>query len=95
MTSFYLTLVAIMSVISFTLYGIDKYKAKRGKLRISEKTLLLSSILLGATGGFIAMQLFRHKTRFEHWYFTFINIISIIIHIIIGVILSQSMWINC
>ena len=65
----------ILSVITFFMYGIDKFKAQRGKWRISEKALLVSSFIGGAVGGFLAMQLFRHKTK--HWYFNVVNILGI------------------
>ena len=65
----------ILSVITFFMYGIDKFKAQRGKWRISEKALLISSFIGGAVGGFLAMQLFRHKTK--HWYFNVVNILGL------------------
>ena len=65
----------ILSVITFFMYGVDKFKAQRGKWRISEKALLISSFIGGAVGGFLAMQLFRHKTK--HWYFNVVNILGI------------------
>ena len=45
-------LLGVMSVISFTLMGIDKAKARRGSRRIPEKTLFLFTLLGGgpATG---------------------------------------------
>jgi uncharacterized membrane protein YsdA (DUF1294 family) len=66
---------SILSVITFFMYGIDKFKAQRGKWRISEKALLISSFIGGAVGGFLAMQLFRHKTK--HWYFNVVNILGL------------------
>ena len=65
----------ILSVITFFMYGVDKSKAQRGKWRISEKALLISSFIGGAVGGFLAMQLFRHKTK--HWYFNVVNILGL------------------
>ena len=70
----------LMSLITFILYHSDKKKAKKGKMRIPEKVLLLFSFFGGAFGGYPAMLIFRHKTTGEHWYFTFVNILGIIIH---------------
>ena len=70
------TIFGILSVITFFMYGIDKFKAQRGKWRISEKALLVSSFIGGAVGGFLAMQLFRHKTK--HWYFSVVNILGLV-----------------
>ena len=71
----------LLSLITFILYYADKKKAEKKKWRIPEKVLLLSSFLGGAFGGYPAMLIFRHKTKGEHWYFTFINILGLLIHI--------------
>ena len=71
----------LLSFITFILYFADKKKAEKKKWRIPEKVLLLSSFLGGAFGGYPAMLIFRHKTKGEHWYFTFINILGILIHV--------------
>jgi uncharacterized membrane protein YsdA (DUF1294 family) len=39
------------------------------------------SFIGGALGGILAMKKFRHKTTREHWYFTAINILSILCHL--------------
>ena len=59
--------LALMSVLALLLCGADKWKAKRGRWRIPEKTLFLVSGLGGAWGFLLGMLLFRHKTR--HWSF--------------------------
>ncbi|MHC5065112.1 MAG: DUF1294 domain-containing protein, partial [Planctomycetota bacterium] len=52
-----------MSLLTFFTFGIDKWKASRGSSRIPEATLLLMSWCGGLIGGWIAMFVFRHKTR--------------------------------
>jgi len=54
---------ACLNLAAFLLYGLDKLKAKRGKWRIPEKTLLLFTWLMGGVGAFAAMRVFRHKTK--------------------------------
>lgn len=76
----YLIYVVLLSLITFATYGSDKKKAKRGARRVPEKTLLWMSFLGGAFGGFAAMQIFRHKTKGEHWYFTAVNLLGIVLH---------------
>ena len=83
----YIAYLVILSLVTFILYGADKKKAKTGGWRIKEKTLLLMSVLGGAFGGFAAMQIYRHKTKGEHWYFTVLNLLGIILHIAIIVLL--------
>lgn len=75
---YYLIFVAIMSCITFTVYGIDKFKAVRRSYRISEKALLSLSAFGGCFGGLIAMLVFRHKTK--HWYFYFVNVFFCLIY---------------
>lgn len=56
-------IILIWNLLVFVMFGLDKYKAKTGKWRISEKTLILSSFLLGSVGGLFGMSVFRHKTK--------------------------------
>lgn len=51
-----------INIASFFLYGIDKYKAKKGKWRISEATLLLMAVVGGSIGAWAGMRLWHHKT---------------------------------
>ncbi|MCL2392563.1 MAG: DUF1294 domain-containing protein [Oscillospiraceae bacterium] len=53
----------VWNFFTFCLYGIDKYKAKHNKWRISEKVLLLAAVLMGAVGALLGMYIFRHKTK--------------------------------
>ena len=55
--------LALLNLLSFSLYGIDKLRAERGMWRIPEATLLWSAVLFGALGAFLGMSLFRHKTK--------------------------------
>ena len=54
---------AVMSVVAFIAYGVDKSRAIRGKWRISEKTLLLLAFFMGAPGALVGMKVFSHKTK--------------------------------
>ncbi|WP_240501863.1 DUF1294 domain-containing protein [Bacillus sp. MUM 13] len=53
----------IINIISFTIMGIDKRKARKHEYRISEATLWLLAWVGGGTGGFAGMRNFRHKTK--------------------------------
>ena len=76
----YAAYLVLLSLITFIAYGVDKKKAIKGKYRTKEKTLLSLSFLGGAFGGYPAMLVFRHKTKGEHWYFTAVNWLGLIIH---------------
>jgi uncharacterized membrane protein YsdA (DUF1294 family) len=56
------TYIAILNVITFFLYGIDKWKAKKDRWRIPESTLLLLAVLGGSIGAWLGMKIWHHKT---------------------------------
>ena len=51
-----------INIATFLLYGIDKYKAKKGKWRISEATLLTMAAIGGSIGAWVGMRIWHHKT---------------------------------
>ena len=51
-----------VNIATFFLYGIDKYKAKKGRWRISEATLLLMAVIGGSIGAWVGMRIWHHKT---------------------------------
>ena len=51
-----------INALSFILFGLDKYKAKKGKWRISEATLLMIAVIGGSIGAWVGMRLWHHKT---------------------------------
>lgn len=63
--------VLAINLILFTVMGIDKWKAKRGKWRIRERTLFLLAALGGSMGGILGMRVFRHKTKHNSFKFGF------------------------
>lgn len=67
-------ILGLISLATFIIYGIDKYKAVHSLWRIPERVMLLLSFFGGATGGIFGMLLFRHKT--SHWYFGVLNILG-------------------
>ena len=51
-----------VNIATFLLYGVDKYKAKKSKWRISEATLLTMAAIGGSIGAWAGMRLWHHKT---------------------------------
>ena len=51
-----------VNIATFFLYGIDKYKARKGRWRISEATLLMMAFIGGSIGACAGMRLWHHKT---------------------------------
>lgn len=62
--------MSIMNTIAFVCYGIDKYRARHSKWRISEACLITLAVLGGALGALLGMLLFHHKTRKKKFTFT-------------------------
>lgn len=63
MEKVFIIYLIIINVITFFVFGIDKYKAVKNKWRIPEAVLFGLSLLGGSVGGILAMYIFRHKTR--------------------------------
>lgn len=53
---------AVVSVITYVLYGADKRRAEAGRRRTPELVLHLADLLGGWPGGLLAQRRFRHKT---------------------------------
>ena len=52
-----------INLLTFFIYGIDKWKAKRKKRRVPEATLLMLAALGGSVGALLGMFVFHHKTK--------------------------------
>lgn len=51
----------LWNILVFATYAIDKRRAIRGAWRISEKTLMIESLLLGGFGAFLGGEVFVIK----------------------------------
>ena len=58
----YIYLLAI-NVVTFFVYGIDKWKARHKRWRVSEAALLVLALLGGSVGAWLGMYVWRHKTQ--------------------------------
>ncbi|MBP3850534.1 MAG: DUF1294 domain-containing protein [Prevotella sp.] len=52
----------VINIVTFLVYGIDKWKAKQGSWRISEATLLILAVIGGSIGALLGMRVWHHKT---------------------------------
>lgn len=55
--------LVIINVITFLLYGTDKWKAKRSRWRIPESALLGMAAVGGSVGAWLGMRVWHHKTQ--------------------------------
>ncbi len=65
------TLIYLVSVniITFFMFGIDKWKAKRSRWRIPEATLLAMAAIGGSLGAWLGMKVWHHKTLHKKFRF--------------------------
>lgn len=55
--------LTVVNAVAFIVYGIDKYRARNGKWRIPEATLLILAVVGGSVGAWLGMKAWHHKTR--------------------------------
>lgn len=87
MTFFY----TVLTLVTFLVWGFDKYRAKMNRWRVPERALITLAFGGGAFGALTGMYLFHHKTRKTH--FWILIGLACVIHagIIIWLISNQGM----
>ena len=73
--------LAAINIVAFFLYGIDKWKSRHNKWRITEARLITIALLGGSVGAFLGMKLWHHKT--QHAKFRYGLPLILILHIAI------------
>ena len=53
---------SVLSLVTLLAFGFDKWRAGRSGQRVSELKLVVLAVLGGWPGGWLGMNLFRHKT---------------------------------
>lgn len=80
--------LVVVNIVTFALFGYDKYCAQHDMWRVRESTLLLWSAVGGALGAGVAMEIFRHKTL--HLKFKFgVPLLLFVQIILIGLLLTN------
>ena len=79
-----------INAVTFIVYGIDKYKAKKAKWRISEATLLLLAVLGGSIGAWMGMKVWHHKTMHKKFKYGIPAIL--LIQIALMTYLHMNLW---
>ena len=74
-----MAILIVMNLIALCFYVSDKNKAKKGKWRIPEATLVGLAWLFGSVGAWIGMYLLRHKTK--HIKFVLLVPLAFIAHV--------------
>ena len=76
--------LAAINIVAFFLYGIDKWKARHDKWRITEARLLSVALLGGSFGAFLGMKVWHHKT--QHNKFRFGLPLILCLHLVIAIV---------
>jgi uncharacterized membrane protein YsdA (DUF1294 family) len=81
--------LAVINVVTFFMYGIDKWKAKKSKMRIRETALLGLAVLGGSIGAWLGMKAWHHKTLHKKFKYGVPTIIIIQLAIIVYYLYEQ------
>ena len=74
----------ITNIVTFLVYGLDKWKAKKSKWRIREAALLGLAVLGGSIGAWLGMKVWHHKTMHKKFRYGIPAIIIIQLILITG-----------
>ena len=69
MAIFLLYYLIVINIVTFLVYGTDKWKARRSKWRIPETTLLGLAVIGGSIGAWSGMKVWHHKTQHKKFRF--------------------------
>ena len=79
-----------INAVTFIVYGIDKYKAKKARWRIPEATLLLLAVLGGSIGAWMGTKVWHHKTKHKKFKYGIPAIL--LIQIALMTYLHMNLW---
>ena len=82
--------LAVINVVTFFMYGIDKWKAKKSKWRIRESALLGLAVLGGSIGAWLGMKVWHHKTQHKKFKYGVPAIIIVQLALIVYFIISKT-----
>ena len=81
----------VMNLVTFLVFGLDKWKAKRkvkneSVRRVPERALFLLAILGGSLGALLGMKVFHHKTLHKSFRFGIPAILTLRVLIPLGLL---------
>ena len=79
-----------VNVLGLVLFGIDKWKAKHDKWRISEATLLSVTAIGGSIGAWVGMKVWHHKTMHKKFKYS----IPLVMVLQFSLLLFTLYWLN-
>lgn len=85
-TTFLIAYLAVLNLLTWLTFAFDKSQSLGGRRRISEKTLLLLTLVGGTIGALVGMNMFRHKTKKISFQLPFFVIILLQVLLIVWVV---------
>ena len=82
--------LAVINVVTFFMYGIDKWKAKNSKWRIRETALLGLAVLGGSIGAWLGMKVWHNKTQHKKFKYGVPAIIIVQLALMVYFIISKT-----
>jgi len=79
-----LSVFVLWNIVTYVMYAVDKSRAKNGKWRIKESTLIAVAFLMGGIGAFCGMKFLRHKT--QHMQFKVLVPLGVVVNIVVLVV---------
>ena len=79
-----------INVVTFFMYGIDKWKAKKSRWRIRETALLGLAVLGGSIGAWLGMKVWHHKTQHKKFKYGVPAIIIVQLALIVYFIITKT-----
>ena len=79
----------VLNIITFLVYGIDKFKAQHARWRVPESVLLGLAAIGGSIGAWLGMMVWRHKTQHNKFKYGVPLILIIQIGLLIWAVLSH------
>lgn len=75
----FILLFVLFNLVTFFVFGYDKYLARTNRRRISERTLVSLAMMGGSVGAVFAQKIFRHKSRKYRNLFWIILVVQFVI----------------
>lgn len=79
----------IINILSFLIYGLDKWKAQRKLWRIPESVLFILAVIGGNIGAIAGMSLWHHKTQHRKFKFGIPLIFLIQIAVVVAFLMES------
>lgn len=76
--------LAAINLVAFFLYGIDKWKSRHDKWRVTEARLITIALLGGSLGALLGMKTWHHKT--QHAKFRFGLPLILCLHLALAIV---------